>query len=148
MLKEWRGLLTSMTNKADEICRLKPNATVIEFRSHVLNDNPISWTSDLVFIVKNSLVMPLGSADAERGFSIMNNIKSSKRASLEHKSIDGLMRIKINGPAVERFDANKYTAKWVQENHLLSDDDTKRGKPKKVIIQKVFVLIIFNLMTT
>ena len=84
----------------------------------------------LRFLVRVALVIPVGSADAERGFAIMNNIKTSKRASLEHRELEGLMRIKINGPSIEKFDANRYAAYWVRDNHLLSDDPTRRGKKK------------------
>ena len=40
--------------------------------------------------------------------------KSGKKHCLEHRELEGLMRIKINGPSIEKFDANRYAA----YNHL------------------------------
>lgn len=72
--------------------------------------------------------MPVWSADAERGFAIMNNVKTTKRSSLNHENLESIMRIKINGPDIEHFDAKRYAAYWVQQHGFRSDDPTNRGK--------------------
>jgi len=76
------------------------------------------------------LCIPVGSADAERGFAIMNNIVTSKRSSMEHDTLDAIMRIKINGPPIEKFNAMKYAKKWEQSGGVLSDDSRNFGKTK------------------
>ena len=41
-----------------------------------------------------------------------------------------LMRIRINGPAVDKFDAAKYSQKWIALNGMRTDDPTQIRKPK------------------
>lgn len=60
-------------------------------------------------MMKTILVLLVGSADAKRGFSVMNHIKSSRRQSLTKKHLEYLMRIRLNGPdEIEKFFAAKY----------------------------------------
>ena len=49
-----------------------------------------------------SQIMPVNSADCERGFSTQNLIKTKHRASLNIETLDWLMRISILGPELEK----------------------------------------------
>lgn len=112
---------------------------VIEFWSHFLEDVSLPWKQELKALVQSALVMPIGSADAEKGFAIMNNIRTSKRSSLEHGVIDAIMRIKINGPSIPDFNAKKYALRWVQQGGFLSDDQRERGKQKRTTDDKIYL---------
>jgi hypothetical protein len=51
----------------------------------------------LFYLVKVSFILPVSSADAERGFSKQNNIKSVKRSRLKPRYLDHLIRISSHG---------------------------------------------------
>lgn len=63
-----------------------------------------------------------GSAEAERGFSIMNHLKAERRSNLSPKPVEDELRIRINGPNdMNLFAAGKYAKYWVK-NHWRTDD--------------------------
>jgi hypothetical protein len=76
------------------------------------------------------LVLPIGSADAERGFSVMNDIRNNRRL-LSPENLNNLMRLRINGPKeLDKFPAAKYAKEWVK-GHLRTDDPAQvRKKPR------------------
>lgn len=86
------------------------------------------WKTEINLLIRIALVIPIGSADAERGFANMNNIKTSKRSSLEHETSEALMRIKINGPDITKFNSKKYAMEWIKQGGIRSDDPRKYGK--------------------
>lgn len=52
-------------------------------------------------LISISLILPLSTAIVERGFSVMNaGIKNKLRNSLAPETVDKLLRISINGPAM------------------------------------------------
>lgn len=66
------------------------------------------------------------SAEAERGFSIMNHIKYDRRSRLTGGNLENLLRIRINGPDdLDSFSAIKYAKRWVSEKHYRTDDPNR-----------------------
>lgn len=49
------------------------------------------------------LAAPVSTADCERGFSRQNLIKTSLRNSLGVRSLENLLRISVEGPALDQF---------------------------------------------
>jgi hypothetical protein len=79
--------------------------------------------------VTTVLSLPIGSADAERAFSILNHIRTKRRSSLTGKTINNLMRIRMNGPRkLEKFSALKYAKKWIEADHMRTDDPSQNKK--------------------
>ena len=73
----------------------------------------------------------MGSADAERGFSIMNHVRTSRRSRLTPHHLDDIMRIRINGPKnIKQFPASHYANLWIKAGHLRTDDKAQIKKPK------------------
>ena len=58
----------------------------------------------LLKLVQLALTLPLQTADVERGFSAQNLIKTAHTYRMEENTVDNLMTISVEGPAVERFD--------------------------------------------
>ena len=74
------------------------------------------WNDDVKLLIKTLLVLPIGSAEAERAFSIMNHIRPSQRSRLQPQTLDATMRIRLNGPtSVEGFNAVKYAKTWISK---------------------------------
>ena len=49
-------------------------------------------------------MLPIATADSERGFSAMNGIKIIPRNRLKTNTLEQLMFISIEGPSADRYD--------------------------------------------
>ena len=63
-------------------------------------------------LIARGLTIPIATADCEHGFSAMNRIKTSPRNWLKTKTLEQLMFISIEGPALEQFDFSAAAEKW------------------------------------
>lgn len=61
------------------------------------------------------LVLPISSAICERGFSSVNRIKSDARASLHTDTVEDLIRISVEGPKLEDYDAEQDVKVWFSQ---------------------------------
>lgn len=131
LLKDWTSLLDSMIN-SDILCDLKNrNTSPFAFWSQFLKTKNIAWTDRTKKLINTVLVLPIGSADAERGFSIMNHIKSPRRAQITTNHLNDMLRIRINGPNdINKFGPRKYAQIWINKGHLRTDDPTRK-KPRR-----------------
>ena len=88
------------------------------------SDKLIPWgrLSKIRKLIQIVTVLPIGSAEAERGFSIMNHIRTKRRSKLLGTTIESMMRIRMNGPEIETFNTLPYVMRWVNRNHILTDD--------------------------
>lgn len=123
LVSDWAELLISMIDSPN-FCAIKTlNVETYAFWSQFLNQPGIQWTERTTELIQRILVLPIGSSEAERGFSIFNHIKSSRRSLLTRKHVEDSMRIRINAPnELEKFAAHKYAREFVKENHLRTDD--------------------------
>lgn len=92
----------------------------------------IAWTDRIRKLIHTVLALPIGSADAERGFSIMNHIRTDRRSRLTPEHLTDIMRIRINGPdEIEQFAGTRYAENFVvKENHFRTDADIRKT-PKR-----------------
>lgn len=58
------------------------------------------------------LLIPISSAQCERGFSAQNRIKSDVRSSLHVSTTENLIRISMEGPELGEFDPTAAVLKW------------------------------------
>ncbi len=79
------------------------------------------------------MILPVGSADAERGFSIMKHTRYDRRSSLKGSTLDKILRIRINGPDIGEFDPLRYARIWLQEGHMLTDAPESE---KRIVLEK------------
>lgn len=75
-------------------------------------------------------VLPISSAECERGFSQMNLYHTSVRNRLLTTSVSDIMMIGINGPPLGSWNATKYVVSWLQSGRH-GALDTYTGVPKK-----------------
>ena len=59
---------------------------------------------NLYKMVTHAMVILPSTADVERAFSAMNNIKTDSRSCLGLPSLDALLRIALNGPSAAEFE--------------------------------------------
>lgn len=92
------------------------------FWSQALKCKNISWGSNIKRMLQIVLSIPISSAEAERGFSMLKYLRDAHRARLTPKNLDAMMRIKVNGPDdLSNFAAAKYAKKWIDDGHFASD---------------------------
>lgn len=130
IINEWQSVLEEML-ESPNYCTLKGGYTSISaFWSQVLKWPEISWGSCIKRLVHTILTIPISSAEAERGFSILKYIRDD-RSRLTPTNLDASLRLKINGPEIVDFPAEKYAKRWVDKNHLPSDSKLQVRVEKK-----------------
>ena len=77
-------------------------------------------------------VLPLLSADCERGFSQMNLHQTSLRNALYVSTVSDLLMIMVNGPSVSNWNPRKYVISWLKTGrHSASDKPTGKRSSKE-----------------
>lgn len=136
LVEDWAKLLESII-ESDTFCPMRADKTeTFAFWAHYLNKVGIRWTPRTIELIQTILVLPIGSADAERGFSVMNHIKSEHRNRLSGKHLQDMIRIRLNAnDDLDKFAAIKYAKKWVNDKHLRSDDprQQRHGNSKSLL---------------
>ena len=79
-------------------------------------------------LTRSVLAIPIGSADVERAFSISSHIRDQHRSQLTASHIEGLLRVRINGPNPANFLPLKYAKTWKGMN---TGDPLRNRKNKK-----------------
>ena len=68
-----------------------------------------------------ALVIPMSSADCERGFSALKRIKTRLRNRLSNRILNNLLMISIEGPELKDFDFEKAADVWgAQRNRRIT----------------------------
>jgi len=70
---------------------------------------PVSEILKLLLII---LTIPVGSACAERGFSVQNRIKNKMKVNLNSDYLDEVMNICVNGPELAKFSFDDAIERW------------------------------------
>lgn len=128
IIEEWQTLISDIVNYPN-YCEMKSEQTSVRaFWAQALKWEQISWGSNIKRLLHIVLSIPISSAEAERGFSILKYIRDSHRTRLTPQNLDAIMRIKINGPDnLDFFPAARYAKKWIDDGHL-STDNIMRAK--------------------
>lgn len=78
-------------------------------------------------------VLPISSAECERGFSQMNLNHTSQRNRMLTTTVSDLLMVGINGPPIHVWNAPKYVITWLQSGrHGALDKST--GPPKQAVV--------------
>ena len=77
-------------------------------------------------------VLPISSADCERGFSQRNLHQTSLRNALYVSTVSDLLMITVNGPSVSNWNPRKYVISWLKTGrHSASDKPTGKRSSKE-----------------
>ncbi|KAL7375143.1 hypothetical protein ABVT39_012693 [Epinephelus coioides] len=71
---------------------------------------------NILHLVNIMLVLHVSSAVCERGFSAQRRIKSDVRGSLHVDTVEDLIRISLDGPSLEEFDAKEAVQMWFSQS--------------------------------
>ena len=70
--------------------------------------------------------IPISSAEAERGFSIMNMISTYTRNSISTSNISHLISVSMLGKAIELWDPTPHVKSWLKNHHIADDTRVKK----------------------
>jgi hypothetical protein len=68
------------------------------------NESLVQTYPNFATLARIYIAWTLSSADCERGFSVLKDTKTKKRSCLKYETLNQLMMISINGPAIRDFD--------------------------------------------
>ncbi len=128
IVEDWKKLQEDLTI-SDEWCSMKGSSAKV-FWKHYLTSRDLTMSDELRNIIRSVLVTPISSADAERGFSILFHTRSNRRSRLTAEHLDGILRLRINGPKnIALFPALRYAQAWHRQGRYLTDDSTRTRFP-------------------
>ncbi len=78
----------------------------------IIQSNHGETFPNLIRLAQIGLVVPLHTADCERGFSSQNNIHTTKRNRLEPVTLNRLMLIQLEGDDIEHFPFDECVKTW------------------------------------
>ena len=138
LLNEWRAFLPLVTSHKD-FCTLKEAKTIYFYKFYLdmkdIHSNVNFIGNELRKLVTKVMTIPLSSADAERGFSTLFHIRSSKRSRLTPEHLESYLRLRLNGPKeISKFQAVTYAQAWKTDNKMLTDSREGIKRAKKVIL--------------
>ena len=105
---------------------------VTSFREFFRNPRIVPAEVDEKLIDGLLNVFPIGSAEAERGFSKMTLICSKLRSSMTIKHLSSWIFISKTGPSAHFWDAKYGTSKWLQKHKSASDSRTRKCKQSSI----------------
>lgn len=105
--------------------------TIKEFRLFKELKNQEFLGNSIKELFNRIKVVPVSSAECERGFSIMNNTLTKLRNRMHIETLSSLMFISVNGPALEDFPAKRFAADWIKEGHHSATDIPHRRETSK-----------------
>jgi hypothetical protein len=121
MLEEWKHFKVDVVRGNIGIEKVKSDS-FSEFWSFVSRHyrRRYPWLVMLLLIVR---LLPIGSADCERMFSLMNRLKTDRRNRLTTEKLDVLMRVNRLAPSVAEV-TNAILDEWI--DHW--DSECKAGR--------------------
>jgi hypothetical protein len=123
-------LSANLNSNFNEYCAILIDNNPITFWSILLSNEYATGGSEFIKLIHTILALPVGTADVERGFSILNHIRYDRRSRLTVKHLEEMSRIRINGPPLSKFHAEAYASHWIKSGHIESDDPIQMRKSK------------------
>lgn len=128
--QEYANLLDQLLDDHEaEYCAHRSNDDPARFWTHFLRCENVLWPDQLRQLIHVVLSVPVGSADAERGFSILKHTRYDRRSRLTPQHLKQILEIRINGPPIEKFQPRKYSLKWLSKH--IAPDDPRWQRPEQ-----------------
>lgn len=107
--------------------RLDQRKVLEGFRDYKDDSSVIS--EDLYPLTNILSLIPVRSAECERGFSLMNIIMCPLRCRLLIESVSALMFVNLNGPPLSKWNPMAYVKSWLVKHRGATDTRTRPCKP-------------------
>lgn len=96
----------------------------------------VNW-QNILLVVRLLFSLPVSNAATERFFSTLKRVKSSKRASLSQPTLQGILRITIEGPPLKKYDATSAVLAWHEDKVRRPNQKARRSYKKRRSTKKV-----------
>ena len=114
-----------------KLCR-KRGLHPAKFWTYYLTKREEYFEANVKRFIQIVLSIPTGSADAERAFSHMNQIKTKSRNSMSIHLMNSLLRVKLNSvKKLEDFEATKLAKTWVLRGYARADTPFSKKRPRE-----------------
>lgn len=128
--KEWKSFLHILTQDSSAM-RIR-SSDPSKFWSAVLESTSIQIAPMVQDLIKRVLSTSFISADAERAFSMVSNIKTPDRSSLSPSTLENLVRIAFNVPeSLSEESIFEYTKDFVKVSSRVDDPSFVGGRQSK-----------------
>lgn len=104
-MQEWQMLCSILTTNQ----HLQTLPDVVSF---ICNPGTEGTLPQLKALAVRALLLPVSTADCERGFSCMNRVVTPLRNRLKTENIDKLLQISAEGTDIDTFDFDITLSKW------------------------------------
>lgn len=109
-----------------QLCGVDSRESLDDFRQYK-NNTKVTGQA-LALLMQRVKLLPVSSAECERGFSCMNINDTPTRNRISTETLSSLIFIKVNGATPTKFNPKPYVEKWLQEGRH-SSTDMPTGKP-------------------
>jgi hypothetical protein len=114
--EEYQGCKEFLLDTEKELTEVKKrlprmHEVIDEFIQRLHRSFPRS-KKDVIALAKIALVLPMSTASNERSFSLLKLIKKPITKRLSDSMLDALMRIRLLGPPIEKFDFVEAVKYW------------------------------------
>ena len=105
-----------------------------------MNYESIPWENVIKELIYTILIIPVGTSDIKRGFSVLNHFLTKRRSVLSTTHIEDITRIRVNGPSISTFNPVPYALHWLAASHTEADDEraTRNSDTQKKINSVLF----------
>jgi hypothetical protein len=127
----------AMLCKSFEIDNSEAAEIVLQFALFKRSSSDKQMGNKLRSFVDMLKVLPVSSADCERGFIQMNLYHTSGRNRLLLSTVNDMMMIGINGPPLHSWNVQKYVLSWLKSvRHSAFDKQTGKLHTKEVVAHR------------
>ena len=92
----------------EDLCSHAASDDPLMFWGHFLGYKTVAWQPEIRRLIQKVLVIPLSTADVERGFSILSHTKYDRRNRLSDENLRNILFLHVNGPEPGKFDSIRY----------------------------------------
>ena len=96
------------------------------------NSDSVRW-SNILALIELLFTIPVSNGHLERCFSQMKILKTDKRSSLNEQRLDNLLRIQLEGPSPNQWDAKGAVQLWWNDKTRRTDRSSRRPSSSAVI---------------
>ena len=86
----------------------------------------------IMILILIMLTVSPTTAECERGFSSVNNIKTTARTSMKQEALSSLVRIKVDGPDLMEYNPTESIINWLNNGkgtrHIKGHNDICTGQ--------------------
>jgi hypothetical protein len=106
-----------------------------DYAENVINNRLNQNIPPTVLKAKNIInAVALSSAEAERGFSVMNTVYSDRRNRLDVENVANLMVIKLIGLPLNLWNCTDSVKSWLLKNHTADDKRLKQSYNSIIVL--------------